>query len=409
MITPTIPANEQGRLRALHNYDILGTEREEEFDQITELAAHITDMPISLISFVDSDKVWFKSSHGMLISSSDRNLSFCAHAVGQKDSVLIVNDVKNDQKFHNHPYANLETNPVSFYAGVCLTDKQGYELGTLCVIDTKPNSISEKQIKALRALSKQVVKLIELRKRNKELHEAQQLLEERNEDLKDFAGRVSHDMKMPLANIIVTADLLKAKYASDIDEEAAKYLNYLKDSSFALSDYISGLLSYYESDSIAAQHEEAFDLQHLLEEIVELLSIDHQCEINFPEINLELNCNRVALEQIFLNLIGNSLKYNDKDTIVIDIVSHRENEIYYFRVIDNGIGIPKEKLDSIFELFTIVGNLDRNGKKGNGIGLSTVKKLITKLGGTIQVSSEIGKGTTFRFSVKGKQTIPIND
>lgn len=402
MISPAIPVDEQDRLNALHDCGILYTEKEEEFDQITELAAHITDMPISLISLVDMEKVWFKSSHGTNISSSERDLSFCAHAVGQEDRIFIVNDAKNDPRFHKHPLVDLNSNPVVFYAGVCLVDKQGYALGTLCVIDNVPNSISEKQIKALQTLSKQVVKLIELRKRNKELYEAQELLKEKNEDLKDFAGRVSHDMKMPLANIIVTADLLKAKYASDLDEEAIKYLNYLKDSSFALSDYISGILAYYESDSIAAQHVENFDLLHLLEEIIELLNINQQCEINFPDIDFELSCNRVALEQILLNLIGNSLKYNDKKTIVINIDCHRENELYFFKITDNGVGIPEDKLDTIFELFSTVGNLDRNGKKGNGIGLSTVKKLILKLGGSIHVSSETGKSTTFEFSVKGK-------
>ncbi len=401
MISPTIPINEQDRLNVLYDCGILYTEKEEEFDQITELAAHITDMPVSLISLVDKEKVWFKSSHGTDISSSKRNMSFCAHAVGQEDRIFIVNDAKNDSRFHDHPSVNDNANPVVFYAGVCLVDKQGYFLGTLCVIDKKANSISEKQIKALQTLSKQVVKLIELRKRNKELYEAQQLLKEKNEDLSDFAGRVSHDMKMPLANMIVTADILKAKYASELDEEAKKYLNYLKDSSFALSDYISGILAYYESNSVAAQLNESFDLLHLLEEIIELLNINQQCEINFPEVDFDLSCNRVALEQIFLNLIGNSLKYNDKKTIVIDIDCRREDGLYFFEITDNGVGIPDEKLDTIFELFSTVGNLDRNGKKGNGIGLSTVKKLILKLGGTILVSSELGKGTTFKFSVKG--------
>ena len=401
MIAPTIPVDERERLEALHSYDILHTGREEAYDQITELASHLADMPVSLISLVDREEVWFKSSYGMEIESGSRELSFCGHAVGKDHPVLVLEDIKKHPDFHDHPYANQKNDPIQFYAGVCLLDNHGHALGTLCVIDHKPNTLSEKQIKALKVLAKQVVKLLELNKRNKELSLVQDELKEKNDDLREFAGRVSHDMKMPLANMIVTADILRSRYSSDLDDEAVKYLNYLKDSSFSLSDYISGMLAHYESDRIAEAKDEEFDLNHLLEDIVELLNIDHKCEINFPEVNFELSCNRSALEQILLNLIGNSLKYNDKETIVISIDCTNKDDFYHFDISDNGMGIPEEKLESIFDLFTTVGNLDRQGRKGNGIGLSTVKKLVTKLGGTIEVTSEVGKGTSFRFSIKG--------
>lgn len=401
MIKPAIPSNERERLEALRSYNILYSKKEEEYDQITELVAHITDMPVSLISLVDKDEVWFKSAHGLDITSSSRDVSFCSYAIGVEENYLILENLKEHPDFAEHPYVISKKNPIHFYAGFCLLDSNGYALGTLCVIDHKPNQISEKQITALKVLAKQVVMLIELNKRNRELHAIQKELKEKNDDLKDFAGRVSHDMKMPLANMIITADILKAKFADQIDPEAMKYLDYLKDSAFSLSDYIAGMLSHYESDSIADQNEEEFDLNHLLEEIVELLNIDNQCDINFPEISFELSCNRAALEQIFLNLIGNSLKYNDKETIVINIDCEKENGYYHFTITDNGIGIPADKMDSIFELFSTVGNLDRQGRKGNGIGLSTVKKLVEKLGGTISVESQLGEGTSFHFSIKG--------
>jgi signal transduction histidine kinase len=139
-----------------------------------------------------------------------------------------------------------------------------------------------------------------------------------------------------------------------------------------------------------------------LEEIVDLLNINMDCEINFPEENMEISCNRSALEQILLNLIANSLKYNDKDKIVIDIGCEEKNGKYHFTLSDNGIGIPKEKQTEIFDLFTTVGNLDRHGNKGHGIGLSTVKKLVTSLDGEISVTSELNKGATFSFSVASK-------
>ena len=187
-----------------------------------------------------------------------------------------------------------------------------------------------------------------------------------------------------------------------MDEQGVEYLDYLKQSSFTLSEYITGLLEHYESDKTAQKSFEEFDTHHLFEEIVELLNINVDCEINLPEENLEVSCNRAALEQILINLIGNSLKYNDKDKIVIDIDCKKKEGMLFIKISDNGVGIKREKLKEIFNLFTTLNTLDRNGKKGNGIGLSTVKKLVTNLGGDINVSSELGKGTTFEFSIECK-------
>jgi signal transduction histidine kinase len=167
-----------------------------------------------------------------------------------------------------------------------------------------------------------------------------------------------------------------------------------------LSEYITGLLEHYESDKTASLNAEVFDSNDLLEEIIELLNINIDCEINLPEENIEMQANRAALEQIILNLVGNSLKYNDKERIKIDIECTEKNGFYHFSISDNGMGIPKDKLSNIFDLFVTTGKLDRNGKKGNGIGLSTVKKLVTKLGGEIKISSELGKGTSFQFNIK---------
>lgn len=397
MIIPKKPVNEKKRLAAVHEYGILDTLPEKDFDNLTALTASICDVPISLVSLMDADVNFLKSHYGLSFNKSPRDISFCGHAILHDAEIFIVEDTRKDERFKDNPQVK-EHNAI-FYAGVKLVNKDGYALGTLCVFDTKPRSLDNRQQNALVSLAYQVMILFEERKKNKVLEGLKKELELRNEELKNFAGVISHDMKMPLANMIVTTDILRKKYSSKLDDQAQQYLTYLKQSSFTLSDYISGLLAHYESDKLSQKAHEKFDIHHLLEEIVDLLNISMDCEINFPEENIELSCNRAALEQIFLNLIGNSLKYNDKEKIIIDIYCTKREDEFFFELSDNGVGIPEDKQKEIFDLFTTIGNLDRNGNKGNGIGLSTVRKLINGMGGDITVHSTLGKGTTFKFTL----------
>lgn len=398
MIIPKFPVDEKQRIEALRSYQLLDTLPEKDFDNITALTASICEVPISLVTLLDADRNFLKSQYGLSLYESPRETSFCGHAILGEENIFIVEDARKDPRFENNPL--VKDMQAIFYAGVRLVNSEGYPLGTLCVFDTKPRVLSKSQKNALISLAYQVVNLFEARKRNRTLMEVQRELKEKNEELKNFAGIVSHDMKMPLANMIITSDMLRTKYGSLLDDQGREYLDYIKQSSFTLSEYITGLLEHYESDKTASLNEETFDIHDLLEEIIELLNINIDCEINLPEENIEINANRAALEQIILNLIGNSLKYNDKEKIVIDIDCIEENDFYHFKIADNGMGISKNKLSHIFELFGTTDNLDRNGKKGNGIGLSTVKKLVTKLNGDINVTSEPGKGTTFEFSIR---------
>lgn len=385
-------------MAAVRSYHLLDTLPEKDFDNITALTANICDVPISLVTLLDADRNFLKSHYGIPFNESPRDISFCGHAILEESNIFIIEDARKDIRFKDNPLVT-DMNAI-FYAGVRLVNSEGYPLGTLCVFDTKPRILTKSQKKALTAMAYQVVNLFEARKRNRALLSVQKELRERNEELKNFAGVVSHDMKMPLANMIITSDMLRTKYGQHLDEQGKEYLDYIKQSSFTLSEYVTGLLEHYETDKTASLRSEPFDSQDLLEEIIELLNINVDCEINLPEENIEMLANKVALEQILLNLIGNSLKYNDKKKIKIDIDCEEKDGYYHFTITDNGMGIPKDRIGNIFDLFVTTGTLDRNGKKGNGIGLSTVKKLVNRLNGEIEVSSTLGEGTTFIFTIK---------
>lgn len=399
MITPGVPDNEVKRLESVRQLDIINSLPEEAYDTITELASYICKTPIAVVNIVDADQNWFKSAFGTNITGSGRDVSFCGHTILEPETLLEIPNASKDERFKANPFVTGET-AINYYAGVSLLDPDGHAMGTLCVYDTQENQLDEKQKVALKALGKQVELLLESRRKNNALEKLKRELNENNRVLKEFASTVSHDLKMPLANMIITADILKAKFSESLGKEGLDYIEYLKLSGLTLSDYINGLLDYYSSNGEESRENEEFFLNDLLEDIIDLLQIAENCEINLPDNNLKINGNSAAIGQVFMNLISNSLKYNDNERIIIEIDCVENREFFNFSISDNGIGIPLEKQGEIFELFTTVATKDRRGNRGHGIGLSTVKKIIESLGGTIKLTSSENQGTLFEFSIK---------
>ncbi len=160
MLSTPIPVNEDARLAALRRYDILDSEKEELFDDLTRLAADITGSPVSLISLVDKDRVWIKSNVGFDTPQTPRQGAFCAHTI-LGDDAMVIPDTSADARFQ-HGVVDAEKS-VRFYAGTPLRTSDGHNLGTLCVIDNKPREISEEQLKRLKMLARQAMSQIELR------------------------------------------------------------------------------------------------------------------------------------------------------------------------------------------------------------------------------------------------------
>ena len=165
MIAPNNHINEAERLRELESYNILDSLPESDYDDLTKLAAEICGTPIALISLVDKDRQWFKSRYGLDAPETPRELAFCAHAINDAENTLLVNDARKDERFYDNPLVTGDPN-VIFYAGVPLKSEAGLPLGTLCVIDNKPNGLNKGQKESLRILSKQVMNLLVLRKKN---------------------------------------------------------------------------------------------------------------------------------------------------------------------------------------------------------------------------------------------------
>lgn len=162
-----VPKNEKKRLNVLWQYDVLDTVPEEVFDDLTDLASHICETPIALISLVDEDRQWFKSKIGVTLSETSRDVSFCAHAI-TSDGLLIVPDATKDARFKNNPLVT-GGQKIRFYAGAPLVTPDGHALGTLCVLDNQPRTLRLEQQQGLRVLAHHVMTQLELRRHAREL------------------------------------------------------------------------------------------------------------------------------------------------------------------------------------------------------------------------------------------------
>lgn len=394
----TYPYNEKLRRAALAEYAIFKSGPDKDYDELTFLAAQVCNVPVVHISIIAKERIWFKSEYGTHLKEFPRKDSFCEMAVRAGKDILILNRDEDEEIFEEK--LNKFPHNYEFYAGIPLYNPQGHAIAVFSVYDTKPRHLSENQIRSLKSLANQTMNLFEFRKQNNKLQHVQRKLKQKYKELERFASLVSHDIKSPLANIISLTELLKDENKGNFDEETEQYLNFLVESSYSLRNYVDGILSFYKSDHIFEKDYEDVDLHKLLKGVVNLYQVADDVEITYPENGILHNVNKAALTQVFMNLISNSLKYNNKEERKVDILFKETDDYYHFGVKDNGNGIPKEKISKIFDLFTTLDTNDRDGNPGSGIGLATVKKLIENMHGKIEVESEPGKGSCFKFKIK---------
>ncbi len=399
MQQPKVPQNELERLDALLSYKVLDTGPENDFDEITRLASEICETSISVITLLDEKRQWFKSKIGLDINETPREVSFCGHAINQPYENFIIENALEDARFADNPLVT-EGVKIRSYAGVPLLSPDGFPLGTLCVIDNRPKKFNDFQVRALETLANQAMKLLELRKNNFKLRESHNLLAQRYKDLEQFSHVVSHDIKSPLNNIMMLANVFKEEYGEKLDEQAFQMVGYIGQSAEKLKKLVDSMLEYYKYDTIDVESREKIRLHEFTKYIIGLLHAHDETEFVLPDQAAWLRSNTMAFGQILYNLIGNAIKYNDKAKARIEIgLEQRDLENIIF-VKDNGIGIAKGDLNHVFEAFNTLGKTDRYNEKGTGLGLSTVQKLVTKLGGSITIESEEGNGTTFYIHLK---------
>jgi signal transduction histidine kinase len=426
MREPKKSDSEAARLGILHELEILDTESEASLDELTALAAEVLDMPMVLISLVDTERQWFKSKVGLNAAETPRSVSFCGHAI-LESKTLIVEDAARDERFWDNPLVAGAPH-VTFYAGVPL-EVGGQLLGTFCAIDSQRRSLSSKQKDLLELIARQVqthlkhkYEVVKSKKLNLKLYDLtlELQLEKNNveafsKNKASFYSQMNHEIRTPLQGVLGSLGLMRSSTDHKIRERHAdsaavcaeflltvtndildlgkienKNLD-LTSSSFSLGDLLERIkmmaLSLYSGKDIEARFEEHF------------------------EPGIILNGDKNRLTQIVLNLISNSFKYTDRGSIVMETRYLPNQQMLILKVSDTGIGIDEKQVNNLFDQYFRASHEDKKERPGTGIGLYIVKKLVERMNGKISVESKVGKGSCFTvnipLSISAPSQVPV--
>ena len=391
-----LPANEAARIRALHEYAILDTPEEQNFDDIAKLASFICGAPIALISLVDGERQWFKSRIGLQASETPREHAFCAHAILQPGDVLVVEDAAQDRRFYDNPLVTGDPN-IRFYAGAPLLAPGGEALGTICVIDRAPHELAPGKVEALRALSRLVVAQLELRRISAELARLDRLKSE-------FVSTVSHELRTPITAIRGSLHLLHAGTAGVLPESAAKLVGIAESSCERLVRLVNDIL---DIEKIAAGklefHLTDCDLVQLARQSLTAM------QAYAAERRVALTLNRAPAEaramadpgrviQVLTNLISNATQFSPEGgTVEIDIASSGARHRVSVR--DHGPGVAPQFRARLFQSFAQADASTARATSSTGLGLAISKSIVECQGGRIGFEPSQGGGSVFFFEL----------
>jgi len=442
-MTFPVPDNEAARLQALRQYEILDTAAEESFDRITRIVSVFLKMPAVRISLVDENHLWFKSRQGFDAQTIPRDVAVCSHAI-MHDEIFVVNDLANDPRFGKNTTAT-GGRQFRFYAGAPLQTKDNLNIGALCVNDTVPRQLSGEEENFLTDMARLVMDQMELRLAGRHAAEEinqrkaveeelqamkanlQELITERTADLEqalekaeianrtktDFLSNMSHELRTPLNAIIGFSAMTKGEMFGPLSNDTYRdYAGIINETGQHLLSVFTELLdlSKIESGADIKLEESSIDIAKTVMQLAKIVlsrAQDSGIELNTDvAIGLPaLHADSIRLKQILLNLLDNALKFTKSGGSVVFSAGVDDQMQAYFIIADTGIGIAAENLETVVKPFAQVARVITRAHEGSGLGLPLSKSLVELHGGTLQIESEPGAGTTVTLQFPASRTL----
>ncbi len=405
MITAEIPVNERERIINLKEYNILDTPAEESFDEIVKLASIICEVPISTISLIDEKRQWFKAKVGLAVTETSREVAFCAHAING-DNLMVVNDAMEDERFFDNPLVTSDPD-IRFYAGMPLITPDGNKLGTICVIDRVPRTLTADQKFAMQILAKNVITLLELRLKNNNLSDTLTTLCGQSNEIERvnnintrLLSILAHDLKNPLGVIQQVTEMYVAKQISheDMDEIFVELKKNATNALNMLNEVLQWGTAQVEGKATDFKEFNLFDLvKHKREAYFLLLKSKGNRLENNCEAGLYFKADLNMMRFILRNLIMNANKFTKDGVISISTVD--SDDFVEIVVSDTGVGMKPSQINRLFQWETRASSDGTSGEKGTGLGLLICNEFVLKHDGKIWVESALGKGSKFHFTI----------
>ena len=318
-------------------------------------------------------------------------MSFCSHAILQ-DQLFEIPDATKDSRFSDNPLV-LNDPSIRFYAGVPLVTSNGSRLGTLCVIDKIPGHLNEDQKFGLKVLANNVIKIAELRIKNKELHYL-------TETQKRTISILAHDVRNPLSSI---KNIIELKQANHLNaEEAAEMMEMVAGQLNSTILMVENVVNWGKLQlQLGHLTLEDVDLFDIVKRVFNAESLKSKAKnnklINLISRDTIVHSDQQSLEFILRNLVGNANKFTGNGKITVD--AQQIGLKTQLQVTDTGVGMTDEQVNNLFNNSTSRTTLGTNREKGSGLGLMLVKEFVDRINGCITVNSVINKGTRFTITL----------
>jgi len=393
MIAAPLHPEEGSRLEALLKYEVLDTEDEAAIDELTQLASEICGTEISLVSFIDKDRQWFKSKVGLDVSETPRDIAFCSHAI-LESKVLQVSDASQDPRFKNNPLVT-DYPKIRFYAGAPLISDNGMPLGTLCVIDSQTKTLTDHQKHALEVLAKQVMTQLELRLKYRQM-------ERLNKEREQVFSILAHDLKSPFNGILGLSRILQQQASSLTPERLQQMADGILTSSTKVYHLLDELLQWARNRLGAVDIQiKKQALSPLVKETTDFLqeSFQHK-NINLDDQvanDIYIQADGALIKAVLRNLLTNAVKFTPNEGIITIEAKYVEDDVE-ISVSDTGEGLSDDLKQHLF--VGVVNNAENNfAEQGNGLGLMLSAEFIKKQKGKIWVDETYTQGARICFTL----------